>query len=341
MKKALFLFSLAFLIPLAGGGCNSTAAGGSPEEAEFDEPANLEADGGYDTGDEAARFGLESMGQYREDEAVEDSSISEEEEAFEESNPGAQVYLVRIIWGNLELNVRDEREGEEDTVVLDWDGTLTLNADGALVLKRAILFEDHDAIVDDEDRKLVQWISHTGPHVDGILVKVIYFPDSEITDPAITFTTDLVTRTIPITELDHYNEIVTLDEDGHGVAFTALRVNDDDCPEGFLEGKWHDRPEGRPGGIFRGRVLSESGKLNGHIRGHYGVRDGNQVFFGKYVNDLGLFRGLLRGTYGDGAFEGDWIAADRSVVGDLNGKYVTGAEADSGFFQGFWEAACE
>ncbi len=343
MRTLLFLLSLTALVPLANGGCESTAAtSGAGETGEFDEPVSLEAEnGGYDTEDEAPMFGLESMGQYTADEDADDPTLSEEEEAIAETDPEAEVYLLRIVWGNLELNAREEREGGEETIVLDWDGTLTLNGGGALVLKRTILFESHDAIVDETNRKLVEWISHTGPHVDGLLVKVIYLPDPGITEPAITFTTDLVTQTIPIADLDHYNEIVTIDEDGHGVAFTALRIDDDDCPEGFLEGKWHDRPSDRPGGIFRGRVLSETGRLNGHIRGHYGVREGEQVFFGKYVNEFGLFRGILEGTYGDGAFEGDWLAAAGTLEGTLDGKYVTGEEVDSGFFQGFWEAVCE
>jgi hypothetical protein len=344
MRKLLFLLSLMALIPLANGGCESTAAtsGSEEETVEDGEPAGLTGNGGYDTEDEAPMFGLPSMGQFGADPEAGDPSLTGEEEAADEAVESAQVYLLRMVWGNLELNgFEGEDRAEPHPDWLDWSGTLVLEGKGGLILKRTILFDRHDRIVPEDDRHRIEWISRTGPHIDGLLVKVIYLPHPEATEPSIIFTTGLVTQTIPIAALDHYNEIVLIDEDGHGAAFTALRVGDDDCLEGFLAGKWHDRPEGE-GGVFRGRVLSERGALNGHIRGHYGVNDeGDPVFFGKYINTTGHFRGLLRGTYGGGAFEGDWVAADGALEGTLNGKYVTGAEVDQGFFQGFWEEACE
>lgn len=359
MSKIVARFSYYFLLTLsitglsiAGLGCSATGSGettdttATTDETEYEEPTSLTAedDGGYTAEDEETNFGIETMEQYTEDEEEEDPTVTAEEETEAEEEAGVDVYLVRIVWGNLELNARHERrdrgdEDEEETRILDWDGSLSFAGEGLLRLKRVILFEGRDHIVSEDDPKLIQWVSHTGPHIDGILAKLIVRPG---TDPdVLTFETDAMTHEIALEDLDHYNEIVTLDEDGHGAAFTALKVNDDDCPEGFLEGKFHNRPGEREGGMFRGRVLSEVGALNGHIRGHYGVHEDEEVFFGKYVNHTGRFRGLLRGTYDEDSFEGDWMAADHAIEGTLNGKHVTGDDVESGFFQGFWEQSCE
>lgn len=347
MRKFLFTLSLFFstcLLPwLGSGGCQSTGVTSNSSDTEIlEEPASLltKDNGGYSSEDEVSRFGLESMNQYTADEEASDPSVSVEDEAKAVADPGAQVYRVRIVWGNLALNARDEIGGDEETDVIHWGGSLSYDGAATLLLDKTILFEKNDLILDEADPTVISWDSITGPHVDGILATLIVTPGTG--GDALTFGTKALEHTIPLADLDRYNEIVTLDEDGHGVAFTALRIDDDgDCAEGFLEGKYHDRTDGHDGGIFRGRVLTDEGELNGHVRGHYGVNgDGDQVFFGKYINVDGLFRGFLRGTYGDGAMAGDWILSDETV-GTLAAKYVQGETVDSGFFQGYWETTCE
>lgn len=342
INYCLFTVTLAVLFA----GCNlltdSSGTGGSTSDA--DEPTSLLAadDGGYDTSDDSPFFGLSSMEQFVDDEEVEDPTVTEEEEAIEETDPTAEVYYLRLVWGNLELDgFSDEDRDDIPSSWYDWSGTLTLSGDGALVLKRTILFDRHDRIVSEDDRKLVQWRSYTGPHIDGVLVKLIYVPDPEIENPKVTLTTDLATVEIPIDEIDRYNEIFTVTEDGQGVAITGILKRPGDCQAGFMQGKYHDRPSGE-GGIFRGRFLSQAGGLHGHLRGHYGVNDaGQKLFFGKYVTNTGRFRGLLQGSYGDGAFSGVWLDSGHAAEGTLDGKYVVGETVDSGFFQGFWEKDCE
>jgi len=341
-KLAYYFF---LLLSIVGAACSAT--GGNVADSsvtdttsDSNEPASLQTsdNGGYTSANETPFFGLDSMKQFGADTPA-DSSGSAALTA--EDAAGAEVYMVRIVWGNLELDLRNDIGGAETDDHLDWSGSLSLTGNGELHLERTILFEEpHDHIIQEEDPKLIEWVSHTGPHVDGMLVKVIYLPSPDAEAPALTFETESATQLISLSELDRYNEIVTLDEDGHGFAFTALRTDDNTCPEGFIEGKFHDRPEGE-GGIFRGRVLTDEGELNGHVRGHYGVRDGNQVFFGKYINTEGLFQGFLHGTYGDGAMSGDWTADDGALEGTVSAKYVQGATVDSGFFQGYWQESCE
>ncbi len=283
------------------------------------------------------------METYVADDETEDPSVTEEGAAEEESSENAEVYIVQIIWGNLKLNSRDDREsGSIDSEWINWTGSLTFDGEGVLLLKRTILFDRHDSVTDEEESSQISWRSHTGPHLDGILAELVYTPSEEGGSASLTFETDPATQSISLDELDRYNEIVTIDEDGNGIAFTALRIDDNDCEEGFLQGHFHDRPDDEEGGIFRGRYLTETGDLHGHLRGHYGMNDEEEpVFFGKYISEAGLFRGFLEGSYGDGSFEGVWQDSDGTTEGTLNGKYVSGDEIDSGFFQGFWDVLCE
>lgn len=335
MKQILFYSSLvSIFVSFLLTGCASSSSDSETSSSEYDEPTSLETeeDGGYDDSDEEANFGLESMEQFESDEEVESKET--------EDTADSQVYLVRIVWGNLALNGRDDDDRtDRDRDWIDWTGSLSFDGSGDLILRRTILFDRHDSIEEEDDPLAIEWESYTGPHIDGLLTELVVATSGD-PEGTLTFSTDEITQTIAVEELDHYNEIVTLDEEGHGAAFTALRIDDDSCSEGFLQGKFHDRPSGE-GGVFRGRVLSHEGELNGHVRGHYGINDDEEsVFFGKYINTSGRFRGHFRGEYDDSEFSGNWIAADDSLEGTLAGKYVTGTEVDSGFFQGFWEESC-
>ncbi len=345
MAPVIFMILILSLgcLPVTGGSVTST---GTSTDSEDDEPTSLATsdNGGYDDSDESPYFGLSAMEQYIADDETDDPTVTEEEAEEEEGEEGAQVYVVQIIWGNLELNSYDDRERDDtDSDWIDWTGALSFSGEGVLLLRRTILFDRHDSITDEDDPLRIEWDSHTGPHIDGLLAELVYVPSEEGEAPSLTFETDPVTQSISLDELDRYNEIVTIDEDGHGAAFTALRVDDNNCEEGFLHGKFHDRPNGgEEGGIFRGRYLSEFGDLQGHLRGHYGVNDGeDKVFFGKYISETGRFRGFLEGNYGDGAFDGVWHDGTGTTEGTLNGKYVTGEEVDSGFFQGYWMEMCD
>ncbi len=338
------LIIAVLIVSLGGFGCSqatsssgNSSSGGGTTTGTPSEPTSLSTadNGGYTTADEAAYFGLMDMSQLGSDTPVQDPTFAA---LTADTSPGQQVYLVRIVWGNLELDSGNPNETETNPI--DWSGTLSFNGNGELHLMRTILFDLHDHIVNESDPKLVEWVSHTGPHIDGILVELLYTPDSTAETPKLTFATATMTQEISLDQLDHYNQIVTIDQDGHGAAFTGLRTDDDTCLEGFLQGKFHDRTDAA-GGIFRGRFVSDHGDLHGFLRGHYGVDStGANAFFGKYIDATGHFVGLLHGTYGDGAFDGDWTNRAGTTTGTVDGKYVTGTTVDSGFFQGFWEENC-
>jgi ketosteroid isomerase-like protein len=70
-------------------------------------------------------------------------------------------------------------------------------------------------------------------------------------------------------------------------------------------------------GRYAGLVLDSDGEPVGHIRGIYGNRrNGQPVFFGKFINRDGGFRGIVRGTYDERHFDGRWLdrAGDHGVM---------------------------
>ncbi len=336
-------YYLLLALTIAGAACSSSGNNGgnsssttsSDAATQYSEPTSLSAsdNGGYTSSNEAPYFGLSSMMEFGSDTSVTTSGSAALDVA------AAQVYMVRIVWGNLELDARTDMTGSTETVDhLDWSGSLSYDGDATVTVDRTILFDLNDSLNAQIDPTSVSWTSHTGPHVDGILVKLTVTPG--IGTDALTFSTASFTKTINLADLDHFNEIDTLDSDGHGVSFTVLRTDNETCPEGFIEGKFHNRLTG-DGGVFRGRVLSDTGDLDGHVRGHYGVIGGDQVFFGKEIDTTGAFQGFLVGTYADGSLSGNVVAADGTTRGTLEAKYVTGATVDSGFFQGTWQKTCE
>lgn len=121
---------------------------------------------------------------------------------------------------------------------------------------------------------------------------------------------------------------------------TLPDVVSDPCNHGYLVGRWHRRAPGR--GVYIGRVLSSTGARIGHVRGIYGVRrNGDKVFFGKYIALGGEFRGILAGTYDEGRFAGRWL--DRhGDHGAIGGVYNEGAGPRiAGHFAARWaERTC-
>src|SRR6185295_16929130 len=113
----------------------------------------------------------------------------------------------------------------------------------------------------------------------------------------------------------------------------------DRCDHGFLRGRWHALTP--HAGHYMGLVLNADGEPAGHIRGIYGERrNGESVFFGKFISREGGFRGLLKGTYDNGKFNARWIdrGGDHGVA---KGVYQPGPSLRAGQFLGRWaETSC-
>ena len=226
-------------------------------------------------------------------------------------------YHFRAIWGQLCYD-------STFTTPTDWTGSLTISR-GVEVLRKVIRFEpNQDYILERTDRKLIEWVSVTTVHNDGIWADIFVPPvipeyDTSYVDEVdtlgdtdqvmvidtiwpevdpvtVTFDTGPYSRTFDLAELKDLDTIITLD-DSNQVAFQAIRTVRFPCPRGFLSGHWGVNEEGEK--EFRGTWISRHGFIEGYLMGHYGENDaGEKVFFGKWVSESGRFEGFLKGHYG-------------------------------------------
>ena len=295
-------------------------------------------DGGYDMEDEAPMFGAADgflEAEIAEPVEFEDAMAADGEVAGMRSAPDAAVFNTLILWGQIpgDPSVEEWR---------DWSGRISVNR-GAILVRRTIRFDARDQLLPREDRRSVEFRSRTRPHHDGLLLSVID-PTPTAADPLVV-TYELADGDIyelPMAALVDGLQSRVVDELGNRITAGAIRHVDDGCSHGRLRGRWHQVAPHR--GRFIGGVTNATGEPVGHIRGIYGQRrNGDKVFFGKYINREGQFRGMFRGTYGDGHFEGKWV--NRSgEIGVLGGEYretVPGPRT-GGHFLGRWtELRCD
>jgi len=370
------LISLAFAASLAGCGEDSPLAPmGSPPSSGSDLDDEY---GGFTFDDELPDFGepaLFANELLQEDAEYEDLYEDDPTVAGMGRRPGARIFTLRINWGMLlRPDAEDSSDCRDQEMTYDWDGSLSVDR-GAIILKRTILFEPGDYIHERENRRTLEWTSTTGPHYDGILVKIIDPPpmgppDSTGTggpDTApnhVTFRTPQYSRTFTMDELVRISEVIYVNRCGVGVAFNGFLEPRDPCPHGFLAGIWRpvppdttyagaDTTNGRCKilGHFYGNWIQWNGVLAGRVKGVYGINSaGRQVFFGKYIDFSGRFRGILRGAYGSmslgpftdtyGWFEGEWISRSRAVRGHLKGHWAAAPNRPIGLFHGKWSEDC-
>jgi hypothetical protein len=346
---ALFVIAAAFALA----GCGETGAPSGPGDDLYtrEQTANLDDPyGGYNFADEAPGFGDRSLADEFGDDPLFDDPLAQDpfvtaRDRDREGRLRGRLFLA-VTWGNLH---RDSTI----THATDWTGSLSVRP-GAVLLQRIIRFEERDRILPRTERALLEWVSHTSDGFDGVLVRIVPCPSSTIADvqaeidsanTVITFKTVPLTASFTLAELPGLHRIVTLD-DGNAVAFDAVCVTPTACPRGFLGGAWRHHPD-RKGGEFFGKYTSESGLHLGLVKGFYGInKEGEKVFFGKWIGLAGEFRGILRGTWDHsegeeaGSFAGGWIGRDRRFHGDLKGEWRRNDERRAGFFRGVWGAHC-
>jgi hypothetical protein len=334
-------------------GCSSTEEPGIDTDlvsrhqvVDLDDPY-----GGFNFGDEAPAFGDAEMTELfgPETDAAYDDPMEDDSDVLRVRDALRPVIYLMITWGNLEA---------DSTIDFPTDWTGSLSADnGAICLERTIFFDRNDEILPRTSRDLLEWVSHTQPHFDGVLVALYRIAAKDATDPAfdtagdplsVTFRTGPLTVTIGAGDLLDLHRVVEVDDAGNAVAFNSIKYYPQGCPQGFMFGQWRPVAE-RPGGIFRGKWISNNGLHEGYLRGVYGPSsDGENVFFGKWIRRDGRFRGLLVGYYGDdnaepgGWFRGAWLTRNLHVGGHVHGVWNTREDAQrpAGYFKGRWKMAC-
>lgn len=360
MKRTRFhiLIALTVVAVWTFFGCSSTEEPGVDDDllsrdqvVDLDDPY-----GGFNFADEDPAFGDDVMTDMfgPELDAVYVDPMEDDPDVDRARKALRPVTYLMITWGNLEA---------DSTIDFwtDWNGSLSAE-NGAICLKRTIRWDAHDQILPRTSRDLLEWESRTKPHFDGILVALhkILPRDPTVDDSAsvdiaandtqlaVTFDTGPLTVTINEEDLRDLHRVVTVDEAGNAVAFNTFRFYPQGCPQGFMAGQW--KPvDHRPGGIFRGKWISNNGVHEGYLKGVYGPsEDGDNVFFGKWIKHNGSFQGLLVGYYGahdvepGGWFRGVWLTRGLRTGGRVHGVWNTrdDVERPGGFFKGRWKKAC-
>ncbi len=301
--------------------------------------AALELDnGGLDLDDEAPEFG---------DPADLDAAALEASNVYADPldgdaaviamrvRPGAARTRVVLAWGQLPPDLQPEATAR------DWSGALSLNR-GAMVVRRTIGFEQPtDRVLPRTGPTVIDFASITQPFADGLVLEIVDDDPTNATPLTLHYartaggTHDLVIEDLLVSPVH-----AVVDGEGNRIVAIALR-DDDACDHGFARGRWRAlRPD--LGGLI-GQVVDADGAPIGHVRGIWGERrNGDQVYFGKYIDVAGHLRGLFVGHYQNGQLVGHWMTR-AGEVGRLDGRYeesLPGQPAGGHFIMRWSETSC-
>ncbi|MBN4056707.1 hypothetical protein JYU19_00170 [bacterium AH-315-J21] len=346
-------------------GCSQT-----PIEAENTDTINTSAEfGGFTATDEQPAFGSPEFAAIEIEAAgveVVDAIAAQPEVVSMESDPEARSFVVRVQWGKLEFD-------STIIAVTDWSGSMAINR-GAEVVRRKIHFEDgQDELLPRTDRRLIEWVSKTTVHNDGLLVEIFNprRPDSVQFDTTVIVVTDtsvvngdtvlsdrkevtvdttvfdspltMTFATGPLTVSFSGSELMTLDtiiyvQDSCAVLIQSTRIDRKVCPKGYLAGKWGVTDDGAQ--VFRGVWMTKRGTVDGHLKGHWGVNDdGKRMFWGKWISANGRFEGFLRGGWAPHPDEHASDTGRRHSGGAFKGQIFNSERAPIGFLRGRYKSS--
>ncbi len=320
-------------LALLGPGCLAEEA----DEADQIASALEEDSGGLTMDDEAPMFGADdefAVAALGDEAAFADPMAQDPAVALMMEGPDAVVARVQILWGQL------PPDGQPDP--RNWSGRISISR-GALLVRRTLAFDPvTDRILPRTDPRQVDFTSVTAPHVDGLVLAVVD-PEPESAEPLTLSYASIADGEVYTADLGALlaGPVVADLGDGNRIAGVALARPVDACEHGFLRGRWRAVEPGR--GVFLGGVADAEGEPIGHVRGIYGRRlNGEQVFFGKYIDREGHFRGIFGGHYRDGEFIGRWLTRN-GEHGVLGGHYIENSPGPhpAGQFAGRWaETSC-
>lgn len=363
--RTVTLLSVLSLVALVAG-CSDSPTDTTNGSANVPEMSmNLALpDGGTGTNAEAPYFGDSYFATYlneNQDVDVPDPMASSTRLSTAEERPEATVLYLRVIWGNID---RGPDAPDSSITATDWSGNAQVS-DGVLIPIRTIAFERGDHIVPrwlspNPDFQRVDWVSHTGPGRDGILFK-IFIPapgdsnlisngDGLTADDQFTFNTGPLTISFPLTQIAGLDSVVTVDAH-NGASFLGFDRDDlnDLCLRGSMEGAWiRVQNDDHLGGYFRAAWIGPLGGLIGHVRGRWGVVDGQDVFVGKIIRRDGSFLAHIHGTWapdpdrpGTGTFDGRF-GVNGDAMGGVRGRWIVSPRIDQGgFLRGMWKRFCD
>ena len=324
---------LALLLATSTFACVDNTPGGA-ELSEAEVTSALEQEnGGLDFEDEAPMFGDQLAYQEAAIESstpVVDTMAGDERVTTIENQVNGARHRVALLWGQLPPN--------PNATARNWSGSVTLSR-GALVVGRKIGFEEQtDALLPRMAPETVAFTSVTRPFVDGLILRVLD-PDPSAGALSLTYTSADAAHTYSLDLAQLATGPIVIDAGGGNRVIAVALRDGDDCDHGFMRGRWVSLRENM--GVFRGIVANAAGEPVGHLRGIWGQRkNGEQVFFSKYINNDGTTRGIFAGHYRDGDFRGRWLtsAGDHGIAG---GHYFDAPNRPGGVFLGRWaERSC-
>ena len=342
---------LGFLLLFAGvllAGCGRESVDTSQAAGVEDDYSNLELEdplGGYEATDEPGLSNDGLLGDLVSSETLAGDPVAEEPSVSDALSGASDynLYVVRLLWGVLPQEEASDLPPDAAPDV-DWSGSLATTS-GAIVALRTLRFDRGDEIVRPrEDPQVLQFLSETHGHVDGLLIAVAVPADEDDGAGALTLETAPFSMSWSYAELDSANAIYESDVARHEVSLVSMKREAGACVQGFVMGNWHGDSLGR--GVFRGVWLSFDGTFMGYLRGHYGVRsDGPNVLYGKFFDAGGGFDGFIRGSYtierrNAGRFRAAWLDGSEHPTGFMKGHWTHVPRTRRGFFMGRWGSSC-
>jgi hypothetical protein len=357
-RYALFLAVVVALSSLLIVGCGKDSTrpteNGTPaqENPDLDEPL-----GGYTTQDEQPSFGDADLAASSDLEIPTQDWIGTDPEVLRwQVSDSVRVYAVTFLWGAMNSDPSIRTGGEsEGAAILDWSGSAK-TTNGALIVRATIGFERDDYLVGPRSvREKLMWVSHTDGDFDGLRLTVLQpvAAGGDGSADSLIIETGPYQVVLPVNALASLDQTAVVDDLGNKFTIRSFQVVPQLSNRGFLGGAWLAPAQPGAFGRFQGRWVALDGSVAGTLRGIWGTnRQGERVFFGKYVDRAGTFRGILRGTWEDrgpespsqsnrlrthGTFRGDWVDAHGIVIGTLNGHWRAARDGADGFFEGMWK----
>jgi hypothetical protein len=314
MSRKLLIGFLGLMAILVASGCSK-----NPSEPTSSASLNLNSlNGGYSPTGEQPAFGdpsLEATG--TEEATFTDPMLSSASADSLMNDSTSGWYHFRAIWGHLRLD-------SAESTVTDWTGKLEINR-GALILRRVIGFEDNDHILPRTDPKVIEWVSQTKQHHDGIAVDIFVRRPRPILDTTLDSVMHIDTTMVIDSMHDTMMTVDTVTE-----IHTVVDTIWPDLPP--VELTFQTPPYSR---TF---TLAELMKLDTIVT----LADSNEVaFWGMRFYREVCPRGFLAGNWGDkdstglGFFHGRWINRFGNVSGYFRGHYGVDENGKSVFF-GKW-----
>ena len=257
---------------------------------------------------------------------------------------GDEDYSVLLLWGHVPsmpsaptAPTAPVAASLEPRPEMTWQGSIRV-VEGEIAVDRTIdaYGQPGDLQATPQSRQMVNFVSHTGSNVEGLVVHVRVPSQHAV----LLFTTEQLTAFVDLRGLQtSAGHEAAMDDGVHGLAWAGFR--DEGCDrQGFLYGAWTDKTDSESGrfgatvidqrghdagratgtwtgqlaggaGSFHGYVADASGKpvrtLDGAVDVDHGQLKGSWAPASGQAGSSGTVDGIFRTAHGDGMGPGVWL----------------------------------